>query len=851
MSTDAWRELSPHLDHALSLEGEAREAWLREFDVRSPGLSPRLREMLAERDRIEAEGFLCGDAAVTLRAQSLAGQRLGAYVLESPLGHGGMGTVWLARRADGRFEGRAAVKLLYSALVGRPSEQRFVREGNVLAGLQHPHIAHLIDAGLAPGGQPYLVLEHVEGLRIDEYCERQALGIEARIRIFLDVLAAVGHAHTHLVVHRDLKPSNIMVTGDGVVKLLDFGIAALLEPVAGAPGTGEMTRESGVGLTPEYAAPEQLLGQPVTTATDVYALGLVLFVLLAGRHPAAPEGKSAVELARITLDQDPPRPSRVAANVERGRALRGDLDNIVAKALRREPAERYPTVDAFAQDLGRFLAHEPVSAHADSVAYRTGKFLRRHRGSVAGATVTTVALVVTAAFALLQMREARHQRDAAFEQTRQAEAFNALITSLLSQMGPGGRPLTAEELLDRAVGEVRAQFADDPVARVAMLVRISGRYYDLRRTDKEYAVLVEADEVARRANDPMLIADVQCNTAETEIAAGRPDAAQRRMEEARRLLATLPRPRPGMWSICQRSEAELALSRGDVASGIAHLEEARRALLAEGRTWGNAYPGALSALAAYHSFAGHVVEAHRIHLEIDELDRRYRRRDSLPGLIGRSSLGHSYYTLGLVQQARATFEELSPSVAGPDSPPPLRARVGLRYGAVLSRQGEHERALTMLRDAVGHADLAGNRSLAYQSRLALAGGLLRAGDPDGAEEPLSEALRMMQEIGSGTVGYRADADRLRAEVRLAQGKVDAAAAAVNEGLERLGYPQQATNAFLAPLLEVAARVETARGDEASAREHARLALKLFTRNTTAPEDSLDVADARRLLASLE
>src|SRR6185312_8794429 len=322
-----WREISEQLDQALDLEGAARQAWLTELEKRDPGLAASVRALLAEEANL-ADFLMTENPVLELARAGLTGQRLGAYTLDSVLGHGGMGTVWLAHRSDGRFEGRVAVKLLNAALLGRPTEQRFVQEGSVLAKLRHPNIAHLIDAGVAPGGQPYLVLEYVDGERIDAYVERHGMDLEGRIALFLDVLAAVAHAHSHLVVHRDLKPSNILVTRDGVVKLLDFGVASLI-----GQGQSALTREGGAAMTPEYAAPEQLLSEAVTTATDVYALGLVLFVLLVGRHPHGSEEKSAPELARLTLEQDPPRPSELAGDLGHERALRGDLDNIVAKAL--------------------------------------------------------------------------------------------------------------------------------------------------------------------------------------------------------------------------------------------------------------------------------------------------------------------------------------------------------------------------------------------------------------------------------------------------------------------------------------------------------------------------------------
>ena len=274
--------------------------------------------------------------------RSLAGQTIGAYRLVSLIGQGGMGSVWLAERCDGRFDGQVAVKLLNIALMGRAGEERFRREGTILARLTHPHIARLIDAGVAATGQPYLILEHVAGLTLDCYCDEHALGIEARVRLFLDVLEAVVHAHANLIVHRDIKPANVLVSEDGGVKLLDFGIARLLEPdaewgaVAGRRARSRAGRAA--ALTPEYSAPEQVTGGPVTTATDVYALGVLLYVLLGGRHPAG-DG--------------------------------GDLDTIVAKAVKKNPAERYGSATALADDLRRFLLHEPVSARPDTLAYRT------------------------------------------------------------------------------------------------------------------------------------------------------------------------------------------------------------------------------------------------------------------------------------------------------------------------------------------------------------------------------------------------------------------------------------------------------------------------------------------------
>jgi serine/threonine-protein kinase len=402
LTRDRWRALSPYLDEALEMATEARSAWLSALRGRDPALAADLGVLLAEHDAVSASGFLERPLPLLERGrhQSLAGQVLGAYRLISLIGQGGMGSVWMAERCDGRFEGRVAVKLLNVALIGRAGGERFRREGNILARISHPHIAQLIDAGVSASGQPYLVLEHVDGLSIDRYCDERTLGIEARLRLFLDVLEAVAHAHANLIVHRDIKPANVLVSVDGQVKLLDFGIARLADGDAewGAPlvRTGTLTRENGAALTPHYAAPEQLAHGQVTTATDIYALGVLLYELLSGQHPAG-DVRSPLTLIRAIVDEEPRRMSD--AVVSHGEAsptltrhaelcgttssrlrwrLRGDLDTIVAKALKKNAAERYASVTALADDLRRVLRHQPISARAHTLWYRTALFIRRH-----------------------------------------------------------------------------------------------------------------------------------------------------------------------------------------------------------------------------------------------------------------------------------------------------------------------------------------------------------------------------------------------------------------------------------------------------------------------------------------
>jgi serine/threonine protein kinase len=404
MDRDRWQAVSPYLDELLELEAGARAARLAQVRAAQPALAADLATLLAEHGALVEAHFL--DVPVAFAGAdpdaALAGQAVGSYTLETRLGQGGMGSVWRARRSDGRFEGTVAVKLLNAALVGRAGGERFRREGSILARLTHDHIARLLDAGVLPTGQPYLVLEHVEGEHLDRYCDGRGLDVEARVRLFLDVVAAVAHAHASLVVHRDLKPSNVLVRADGQVKLLDFGIAKLLEDETQPGDATRLTREGGWALTPAYAAPEQVTGGPVTTATDVYALGVLLYELLAGRHPAGAALRSPADLVKAIVDTEPLRLSdAVAAGPAEGdeggaigrprratperwrRLLQGDLDTIVAKALKKRPAERYGSVTALADDLRRYLNHQPIGARPDTAAYRARKFARRHRIPVA------------------------------------------------------------------------------------------------------------------------------------------------------------------------------------------------------------------------------------------------------------------------------------------------------------------------------------------------------------------------------------------------------------------------------------------------------------------------------------
>jgi tetratricopeptide (TPR) repeat protein len=536
------------LKQALELERAERDAWLARLRNDQPGPAAELEALLADQTRLDAVGFLRispespaaeGD---TPRAPGLEGRPLGAYTLERPLGHGGMGTVWLARRSDGRYEGRAAVKLPNLALLDPVGSERFRREGTLLARLSHPNIARLLDAGVAEAGQPYLVLEYVEGTRIDKYCDERRLSPEARLRLFLDVLAAVSHAHANLIVHRDLKPSNILVTADGTVKLLDFGIAKLLQEGRTEGEAVTLTDVGGRVLTPEYAAPEQVRGEPVTIGTDVYTLGVLLYVLLAGRHPIGDPGRSVAEYLHGAIDTEPPRlstavttPESRGSSLERLRRLyAGDLDNILAKALRKRPEERYASAAELGEDLRRYLDHEPVRARAESWRYQAGKFIRRHRAGALAAGVAVFSLVGATAFSLVQLRQAQRQRDAAVAESRRRLAM-ADVQGVLAgdTSGVGGRTLSVLERIELAEGMLERKYRNEPAVVIEVMAQLSARLFDMNDHGSHRRLLGRALAIAEANDLPAHAAFMNCLRVLSLADDGLLDSAQASLAAAR------------------------------------------------------------------------------------------------------------------------------------------------------------------------------------------------------------------------------------------------------------------------------------------------------------------------------
>lgn len=710
-----WEEIERVLDAAL--EVPPRE-WPDLLD-RMCGEDPELRrevESLLRRHR-EIDGFLEGtaveassppsapreappagsgraggaagpdsSAAPSSDADASEGGRIGAYRVVRLIARGGMGEVYLAERADGHFEQRVALKLLPAGLDADGVDRRFRTERQILAGLEHPSVARLLDGGVTDAGRPYLVMEYVEGEPIDRHCDGRRLPVRKRLELFLQVTEAVEHAHRALVVHRDLKPSNILVTSDGRAKLLDFGIAKLLGERRGT--AAPVTRTGRRWMTPQYAAPEQIESEPVTTATDVYQLGVLLYQLVSGRLPFAEVDGSLHRLERAILETAPEKPSTAAtrrasagetgagpadpAGNARARStrpgrlrgtLRGDLDAIVLKALRKEPSDRYPSVSAMAEDIDRHLRGRPVAARRGTAAYRSRKFLRRHRWGVAAAAAFLLLLAGYAATVTVQSERVREALGDARTEARKAEQVSEFLVGLFEASDPGEAPgdtITARELLERGV-ERAGELEGQPEVQATMLDEMGRVYQSLGRYDRAEPLLRRALALRRslHGEDHLEVAKSLDNVATVLQKKGRYDEAEPLF---RRALAV----RRGLGD---RAEANVDVGLNNLAL-LLHLrgkfDEAerlyRRSLATKRERFGD---GSAEVATALHNLASLLRKAG----DAESAEPLYRRALD----VRRGELGADH---------------------------PLVAQTVDHLGALLVGEGDHGAADSLLRDAL-------------------------------------------------------------------------------------------------------------------------------------------------------
>ncbi len=571
---DRWERADRLFDAALDLPPEERTAFLDEECAGDPELRALVDRLLGhagtEAGALTPGGALAGplwnqvagEIAEREDAEEAAQGRLtlGRYRILRELGRGGMAVVYLAERADGQFEQQVALKRIKRGIDTDEVIQRFDQERQILARAQHPHIARLLDGGGDEVGRPYFVMEYVEGRPIDVYADEERLTLEERLRLFLRVARAVESAHRNLVVHRDLKPSNILVDAEGNPKLLDFGIAKLLDSET-LPGATPKTRSYARVMTPIFASPEQIEGEPITTATDVYQLGMLLYLLLTGRWPYRIDrsgGDGAAAVTRAILEDEPLRPSAAVARDDGPappteteprsreelaqarriplsrfpRRLAGDLDNVVLKALRKEPARRYGSVSRLIEDVERHLDGRPVQARPDTFTYRAGKFVRRNASAVATAAAALVLIFALAFFYTLRLATERDRAQVAAAEATQVADFLRGLFEVSAPTRSLGEQVTARELLDRGAREIETELAGQPRVQASMMTLMGDVYEELALYAEARPLLERAVEISRASGDRPGLAEALQALGEVFEAEGDPKAAQAAYREA-------------------------------------------------------------------------------------------------------------------------------------------------------------------------------------------------------------------------------------------------------------------------------------------------------------------------------
>jgi eukaryotic-like serine/threonine-protein kinase len=752
-STDL-KLLSELLDEALNQPPEQRLGWVDQLPDEPTGIKVILRRLMSREDLGEEGSFMAGlprfvDPKSWADTEAKPGDAVGPYRLVRLLGVGGMGAVWLAERSDGLFKRQVALKLPHVIGAVAGLAERMAREREILAALEHPHIARLYDAGLTSDGRPYLALEYIEGVPIDEHCSIRQLNVRARLELMLQVARAVAYAHSRLVVHRDIKPANIQVDAHGQIHLLDFGIAKLLASDAAPPlADPSLTYQMGVALTPNYAAPEQIYGEAVSTASDVYSLGAVLYEVLVGQRAYTLRANDPLSMAQAIRAAHIARPSDAAVEPRARRALRGDLDTIVLKALKKQAAERYQSVAELADDLERYFKGESVSARADSTWYRTRKYIARNRLVVGSVGAVVAALAIGLATVLVETQRIAQERDIARSSAMREEAVRYHLTRLFraSAAGNADGPATPKAMLDRSAQRVLGEYRNDPYLAGKVVEALADLYGALEDIEGEAPLLEGFLAQAGPSADPAAVAGVRQKLAEVELLRGNTARASGLLDSADEFWRHSPQlyREERLEGLAVRGR--LQRTQGNLEASLATYQTAlhERILLsgANHRETAGLYNSLAITLTALNrldqALAGYD-RALAIYQQLGQSDNI----DALVMMANRGTLALRFGRLAEATQMLRTAFEKQRAVAGDSAA--VASAMGY-YGSALTAAGRSADAVAVLKEATAIGERFGGADspLTIHNRQFLAEALWFAGEHSTARTLIAQDLGVVR-----------------------------------------------------------------------------------------------------------
>ncbi len=753
-----WPRVSALLDMALELPAEQRISWIESATIETAEIKSQVSALLT--DTAPADALLCKSpdlsAALLEEAQrcqqieiELQPDRLiGSYRLLRELGRGGMGAVWLAQRVDGKFKREVALKFPYAGPRQRELTERLIRERNILARLEHPNIARLYDADVTASGQPFLVLEYIDGIAINEYCDQHRLDIRQRLTLFQQVLSAVRYAHAHLVIHRDLKPSNILISDDGMVHLLDFGIATSI--AEGAAHQTPLTQFGGHVLTPEYASPEQVTGETLTTACDIYVLGVVLYQLLTGTLPYRWQRDRRTQLEEAVVNADVIVPSRVAISNEVAacrdarpaqlhNTLRGELDALLSKTLKKSPEQRYASVDALTDDIARYLENKPILAQPDSEWYRVRKFVSRNRVAVASVTTIALALIIGIGIALWQAHEASLQRDRAVASAARSEAVSDFLQLMVTDVADANEPITMQQLIARSEDIANRSYVGDANQQAAILEVLGSYYVRFNHAEKANEAFGKALAIEEKNSDHAMRAKLLCSLAIAQFMAGKGQLAEQNIATG----MLLAHDDPYVEAVCLDNRASLKSVNEDLRGELDDLGRAQEQLLKSGINKPALSLSIMTDLANVYSDLGRSDDAERFYTMAAKLLTQLGREETSSAIdlqhgwgLARANLGDQ---LGALQHENVALEIARKRGISVDRDTGFDVSRAL----MLHQLARDDEAIAIYRRVIEHAQKDGAVLMVVYTKQAMAQSLLAHGHISEVQKIIDQIVPMI------------------------------------------------------------------------------------------------------------